>query len=47
MSEEEKEYSTIKVSKQNIQRLKEIGRKGETYDDIISRLLDRFQRRRK
>jgi len=34
------DYSTIKVSKEVKERLRSIGRKGETYNDIIMLLLD-------
>jgi hypothetical protein len=33
------EVTTIQISKTTVQRLKQIGRKGETYDRIIQRLL--------
>lgn len=39
------EYTTIKVSKYNKERLKSIGRKGETYNDIIGLLLDHKPKR--
>lgn len=32
--------TTIAVKKKTRERLKKIGRKGETYDDIINRLID-------
>jgi len=38
MSEDERLTTTIKVRKTTLERLKDIGRKGETYDDIIQRL---------
>ena len=33
------DYTTIKISKDNKERLRRIGRKGETYNDIIGLLL--------
>jgi len=33
------EYTTIKISKDNKEQLRRIGRKGETYNDIIALLL--------
>jgi len=35
------EETTIRISVETRDKLKKIGRKGETYDDIIKRLLDR------
>ena len=32
-------YTTIRIRKDIREKLKEIGRKGETYDEIISRLI--------
>jgi len=34
------EMTSIKIRKSTRDRLKKIGRKGETYDDIINRLID-------
>jgi hypothetical protein len=45
MSETVKKYTTIKVSKENVRRLKLMGRKGETYNDIITLLLDHKPKR--
>jgi len=39
MSGTMRKYTTVKVSKENVEHLKRIGRKGETYDDIIGLLL--------
>ncbi len=36
----EKDITTIQVSKSIRDRLKELGKKGETYDAIIERLLE-------
>ena len=38
------DYTTIRVSRETKRRLDEIGRKGETYDDIIRRLLECSER---
>lgn len=35
-----KDITTIQVSKTIRDRLKELGKKGETYDEIIERLLE-------
>ena len=32
--------TTIRISKENRKRLNDVGRKSDTYDDIIGRLLD-------
>ena len=34
-----KEITTIQISKETRDKLKELGKKGETYDEIIKRLL--------
>ncbi|MFH0832850.1 MAG: hypothetical protein V1900_03975 [Candidatus Aenigmatarchaeota archaeon] len=34
------EFTTIRVSKKNKERLDEIGKKADTHNDIISRLMD-------
>ena len=36
----EKRKTTIELSKETRDRLKELGKKGETYEDIIKRLLE-------
>lgn len=38
------EITTVKVTKQTRDRLAEIGNKKETYDDIISRLIDFYEK---
>jgi hypothetical protein len=38
--------STILIEKQTIDRLRELGRKGETYDDIINRLVSLLEVRK-
>lgn len=35
----------IRISKKTTERLKERGKKGDTYDQIINRLLDEVERR--
>ncbi len=40
------ELTSIKLRKSTRDVLKSVGKKGETYDDIINRLLDRVLRRR-
>jgi hypothetical protein len=41
---EEKHFTSIRVSKETVEMLKEKGRKGETYDDIIRKLLKKRRR---
>ena len=41
------ELTSIKIKKETRDVLKSVGKKGETYDDIINRLLDRVLRRKK
>ena len=40
----ENEYSIIRLSKSTIERLKRLGTKDETYDDIINRLIKTQER---
>ena len=40
-------WTSIRVRRETADMLKELGRKGETYDDIIRHLIDRVKRRRK
>jgi len=40
-------YTTIALSPRTKERLNGIGRKGETYDDIVVRLLDFYKEARK
>jgi predicted CopG family antitoxin len=35
------ESTTIQLSKQTREKLKEIGKMGETYDDVIKRLIEK------
>lgn len=39
-----KRYTSIRVSKETVELLKERGRKGESYDDIIKKLLEKRRR---
>ncbi len=41
---EQKNYTSIRVTKETVELLKERGRKGESYDDIIKRLLEKRRR---
>mgnify|MGYP007084739276 CR=1 FL=1 len=41
---EQKRYTSIRVSKETVELLKERGRKGESYDDIIRKLLEKRRR---
>jgi len=40
----EKQYTNIRVSKEVVELLKVQGKKGETYDDILKRLLTKRRR---
>lgn len=41
------ELTSIKIRKETRDILKSVGKKGETYDAIINRLLDRVLRRKR
>lgn len=41
------ELTSIKIRKGTRDSLKNVGKKGETYDQIINRLLDRVLRRKR
>jgi len=41
---EEKRFTSIRVRKETVELLKERGRKGESYDDIIKKLLEKRRR---
>lgn len=41
---QKKRFTSIRVRKETVEMLKERGRKGESYDDIIKRLLERRRR---
>jgi len=45
--EKDERWTSIRVKKRTVERLKQAGRKGETYDDIIRRLLEKASRRRR
>jgi predicted DNA-binding protein len=34
------EYTNIRLRKETVEKLKKLGFKGETYDDIINRLIE-------
>jgi len=38
------ERVTVKIGRSTRERLKEFGRKGETYDEILNRLMDHEER---
>ena len=38
------EYINIRIRKSTRDKLKKLGRKGDTYDDIINRLIDEFHK---
>jgi hypothetical protein len=40
----EKRFTSIRVTHETVEMLKEKGRKGETYDDIIRKLLTKRRR---
>ena len=42
---EPKELTSVQVSVETRDRLKERGKKGETYDEIITRLLKEYEER--
>lgn len=41
---ETKRFTSIRLQKNTVEMLKEKGRKGESYDDIIRRLLEKRRR---
>jgi hypothetical protein len=41
------DLTSIKISKETRDALKGVGKKGETCDDIVNRLLDRVLRRKR
>ena len=43
-SVEENPFTSIRLRKDTVEKLKERGRKGESYDDIVKRLLERRRR---
>ena len=44
---ERRKWTSIRVKKETVEMLRELGKKGETYDDVIRRLLNRVRRRRR
>ena len=38
-----KEYTTLKVTKKLTSKLKQLGMKGETYEDIIWKLIEKIE----
>lgn len=42
---EEDKVVTIKVTKKNRKKLQDVGKKGETYDDIISAMFKELEQR--
>jgi hypothetical protein len=38
------EYSYVRLRKETVERLKRLGFKGETYDDIINRLIEEVEK---
>jgi len=43
-SVEENPFTSIRLRKDTVEKLKEKGRKGESYDDIVKRLLEKRRR---
>jgi hypothetical protein len=39
------EYSYIRLRRKTVEKLKKLGFKGETYDDIINRLIEEVEKR--
>jgi hypothetical protein len=40
------EYSYIRLRRETVEKLKKLGFKGETYDDIINRLIEEVEKKR-
>ena len=38
-------YTSIRVTKETVERLADIGKKMESYDDIINKLLDHYHKK--
>jgi predicted CopG family antitoxin len=45
-SDEEPKYTNIRLRKDTLARLKSMGRMGESYDDVIQRILPKKYRRK-
>jgi|YelNatPaOPRAMG01_1025707.scaffolds.fasta_scaffold17309_2 predicted DNA-binding protein len=39
------EYTNIRLKRETVEKLKKLGFKGETYDDIINRLIECYKNR--
>jgi predicted CopG family antitoxin len=39
------EYTYIRVSKETAEKLKKLGKKGETYEDVILRLIEEVEKK--
>lgn len=44
MEKQKGEFTSIRLRKETVEMLKERGRKGESYDDIIRKLLEKRRR---
>ena len=42
-----RELTTISVSKKMMEKLKSLGRKGETYEQILQKLLEAYEKERR
>ena len=40
------ELTTITLAKETVEKLKDLGKKGQTYDQILQQLLNQFLRKR-
>jgi hypothetical protein len=40
------EYSYVRLRRETVEKLKKLGFKGETYDDIINRLIEEVEKKR-
>jgi len=39
--------TTIRLKKETVEKLKNLGKKGETYDDIVNRLIELWKKSQK
>jgi len=39
--------TTIRLKKETVEKLKDLGKKGETYDDIVNRLIELWKKSQK
>jgi len=37
--------TTIRLKKETVEKLKELGKKGETYEQIVSRLIENYKKK--